>query len=171
MEVFTQTIIDYIAACKEIGIDGFFFATTQWGTFNRLSKEEYAEFARPYDLQVLEALQDSALLIFHVCKSNNMLLDLADYPVQVFNWADTEDGNPSIGEFREAYPDKTILGGISRALLAGSLPDAAVEGARKNLEITSGERWIAAPDCSIPPDAPPANIRAVVDFLRVDAPL
>jgi Tol biopolymer transport system component/putative hemolysin len=38
MEVFTQTIIDYIAACKEIGIDGFFFATTQWGTFNRLSK-------------------------------------------------------------------------------------------------------------------------------------
>lgn len=166
MQVFTQSIIAYVQACKQAGIKGFFFATTQWGTYNRLTQEEYNNFARPYDLQVLKALGDSTLLIFHVCKTNNMLLDLADYPVQVFNWGDTEDGNPSISEFREKYPHKTILGGISRESLTAPLPESAVNEARGNLEFTGGERWIAAPDCSIPPDAPPANIRAVVDYLR-----
>jgi uroporphyrinogen-III decarboxylase len=115
---------------------------------------------------VLEALQDSALLIFHVCKSNNMLLNLVDYPVQAYNWADKEQGNPSIHAFREKYPDKTILGGISRESLSAPTSEIAVAEAQINLELTGGVRWIAAPDCSIPPGTPPVNMRAVVDFLR-----
>jgi uroporphyrinogen-III decarboxylase len=115
---------------------------------------------------VLEALGSASLLIFHVCKTNNMLLDLVDYPVQAYNWADIEEGNPSLSEFRKKYPEKTILGGISRESLCAPLPEIAVGEAQKNLELTKGERWIAAPDCSIPPGTSPVNIRAVVDFLR-----
>ena len=60
----------------------------------------YAEFGRPYDLQVLEAVRGAQLNILHVCDSHNMLLDLADYPLQAFNWAATDPTNPSLAATR-----------------------------------------------------------------------
>src|SRR5438270_6340876 len=46
------------------GVDGIFFAT-QMATTDLLTREEYEEFGRPYDLQVLEAAT-TGLIFLHI---------------------------------------------------------------------------------------------------------
>lgn len=166
LDVITQSIIGFVKECLKIGVSGFFFATTHWGTYDRMTDAIYDEFARPYDLRILEVMADAEFNVLHVCKSNNMLYHLADYPVHAFNWADRETSNPEIKSFREKYPDKVILGGISRASLDQASPDSALSEAHDTWRVTQGRSWLAGPDCSIPPSAPAANIRALADLLR-----
>lgn len=167
LEVITESIIGFIKECLKIGVSGFFFATTHWGTYDCMTDETYDEIAKPYDLRVLEAMADAEFNILHVCKSNNMLDHLSDYPVHAFNWAANEPGNPDIKNFREKHPNKAILGGISRTSLTLPSPVKALAEARESWRVTEGRFWLAGPDCSVSPNAPAANLRAVVDLLRI----
>ena len=36
--------------------------------------------------------------VLHVCKSRNLLFELADYPVAAFSWAATDATNPSLAD-------------------------------------------------------------------------
>jgi uroporphyrinogen decarboxylase len=166
LEAIAQSIIGFVKECLMIGVSGFFFATTHWGTYDRMTDTVYDEVARPYDLRILDVMADAEFNVLHVCKSSNMLYHLADYPVHAYNWADREPGNPGIKSFREKFPDKTILGGVSRASLDLPSPAQALSEARETWRDTKGSFWLAGPDCSVPPTAPAANIRAVVDLLR-----
>jgi len=164
LQVITETFKDYVAAVLNSGVDGIFFATTDWASYDVLTRDEYAEFGRQYDLQVLEAMQDG-VIVFHVCKQNNMLLDLADYPVDIFSWAPSDLGNPSLTEVLEKVHGKAVMGGISNAALSQQKPDAALQEAKQAYQETGGKRWICAPDCSVPPTSPGANMRSIVDFI------
>lgn len=166
LDAITQSIIGFVKECLMIGVSGFFFATTHWGTYDRMSDAVYDDVARPYDFRILDVMADAEFNVLHVCKSNNMLYHLADYPVHAYNWADGEPGNPDIKSFREKYPNKAILGGVSRASLNHSSPETALTAARETWRETKGCSWLAGPDCSVPPTAPAANIRAVVDLLH-----
>jgi uroporphyrinogen decarboxylase len=166
LEVITQTFEDFAHACLKAGASGFLYATTNWASRDLVSEDEYAEFGRPYDLRVLEAMQDAECIILHVCQSHIMLFDLADYPVQAISWAPSDPGNPSLKEVWERLPDKTVVGGVSRAALAEPKPDRAVAEARQAFEDTSGLRWMAAPDCSVDPTCPVENMWAVAVFLQ-----
>jgi uroporphyrinogen decarboxylase len=170
LEAITQSIIGFVKECLRVGVSGFFFATTHWGTYDRMTDNLYDEVARPYDLRILEAMTDAQFNVLHVCKSNNMLFHLADYPVHAFNWADREPGNPDVSSFREKYPDKAILGGVSRVSLNSASPQTALVEASEAWKATDGRSWLAGPDCSVPPSAPAVNIRAVVDLLRLGEP-
>jgi len=72
-----------------------FFATTDWGSYDLLTDEEYSEFGRPYDLEVLKMAQGAKLNVLHVCKEHNMLFSLCDYPVDLVNWDATSSTNPN----------------------------------------------------------------------------
>jgi len=170
LETITQSIIMFVKECMHVGVNGFFFATTHWGTYDRMTDETYDQVSRPYDLRVLDAMADSEFIVLHVCKENNMLMHLADYPAHAYNWADGEPGNPSIKTFREKHPQKAILGGISRQSLNLSTPTTALSEARSAWKETGARLWLAGPDCSVPPSAPAANLRAVVDLLRFGNP-
>ena len=166
LEVITQSIIGFVKECLKVGVSGFFFATTHWGTYDRLTDAVFDEAARPYDLRILDVMAEAEFNVLHVCKANNMLFHLADYPVHAYNWADRESGNPDIKSFREKYPNKAILGGVSRASMNLASPRTALSEARDTWRETNGRAWLAGPDCSVPPTAPAANIRAVVDLFR-----
>lgn len=162
----TESLAAYAAACLEVGADGIFFPTVEWGTYNHATAEEYNEFARPYDLRVLKAAEGGWFNILHVCRPNNMLDILLDYPVQAFNWASAQEGNASLAEGLEKT-ERAVMGGVDQtgALLRGS-PEEVTAEVREALRQTGGRRFLLAPGCSIFPQTPEANLRAAAQAVR-----
>ena len=77
---------------------------------------------------------DAPFNILHVCRNNNMLDALLDYPVAAFNWADRGEGNPSLREMR-GRTDKAIMGGIDQARIHAMSPDEINRQAAEALEV------------------------------------
>jgi uroporphyrinogen decarboxylase len=166
LDAITSTLADYAKACLSEGADGIFFATTEWGTYDNATWEEYEAFGRPYDLRVLGAAAGAPFNVLHVCRPHSMLERLIDYPVAAFNWAVHEDGNPSLAEAQE-LTDRAVMGGVDQVgtLLNGSAADVAGQ-VRDAVAQTGGWRLLIAPGCSIAPETPPENIRAAVEAAR-----
>jgi uroporphyrinogen decarboxylase len=164
-----ETLGHYVTACLKAGADGVFFASVDWGTYDNCSREEYAEFGRPHDLQVLQAAEGAWFNVLHICRRNNMLLDLLDYPVHAFNWAVGLPGNPSLADVL-SKTGKAVMGGLNEraTLLSGSPADVQGE-AQKALADTAGRRFLLAPGCSISPQTPEANLRAAVEVAHSSA--
>ncbi len=159
LEVITDTFTNFAAACIKAGASGIFFATTEWASRDRLTEEQWEEWGRPYDLRVLAAVQGAPFNVLHVCKNNNMLYTLADYPVHAINWAVGSPGNPSLRDV-QLNTDKTVIGGYrNETLREGDAAHITLE-ARQAREETGGRRWILGPACSIPVDCPEENVRA-----------
>ena len=154
LDAIAGTLAAYGKAC------GIFFATVEWGTYDNATAEQYQEFGRPYDLRVLEAVQDAEMNVLHVCRPRNMFDLLADYPVHAFNWAASEPGNPSLKEAL-ARSERAVMGGVAVTTMAQGTPDGVASEVRQALVETGGRRFLLAPGCSIPPETPEANLRAV----------
>lgn len=169
LAVITETLATYARLCVEAGASGIFFATVDWGTRASATEDEYREFGRPYDLRVLAAVRQAPFNILHVCRQDNMLDLLLDYPVQAINWAATLPGNPSLGEGLSRMT-KAVMGGISeQTTLRRGTPEQVQEEVRQALAQTGGRRLLLAPGCSISPDTPEANLRAALAALEARA--
>ena len=162
----TQTLASYSAACLDAGADGIFFATTYWCTYDTCTDEEYQAFGRAYDLPVLEAVQGAPCNLLHVCRPNNMLESLLDYPVAGINWDIHAQGNASLAQALDKT-DKAVLGGIDeRHVLLDGSPDDVRAQVGEALRQTGGRRFLLAPGCAIQPQTPPENLRAAVQAVR-----
>jgi uroporphyrinogen decarboxylase len=162
LEVITETFTNFAGECIKAGACGIFFATTEWASRDRLSEEQWEEWGRPYDLRVLKAVEEAPFNVLHVCKNNNLLYCLADYPVKAINWAVGSPGNPSLRDV-QLNTDKTVIGGYKNETLREGTPARITAEARLAREQTGGRRWILGPACSIPIDCPEENVRAARD--------
>lgn len=162
----TETLAGYSRACLDAGADGIFFATTEWATRDVLTADEYNAFGRPYDLRVLEAVRPAPFNILHVCRPNNMLELLLDYPAAAVNWAMHAPGNASLADV-QSKTDMAVMGGVDErhALLPAS-PDDVRAQVREAIAQTGGRGFLLAPGCAIAPNTPPENIRAAIDAAR-----
>ena len=163
LDAITDTFGRFAEACLDTGAAGLFFATTKWGTYDRLTDDQYAEFGRPYDSKILGKLARTEFDILHVCQSNNMLKALADYPVAAFNWDTQDKTNASLDEGAR-LTGKAVIGGVSftTVLLEGTPDDVASEVGRTK-ESMEGSRWMFGTGCTFPPAVPEANLRALRD--------
>lgn len=166
LDAVTETLCAYTLACLEAGVSGIFFATVEWGSAGLISIEDYRRFARPFDLRVLAAAQAAPFNVFHVCRANNHLLRLLDYPVAAFHWAAHSPGNPSLAAVA-ASTDRAVMGGVSHeeSMTSGS-PAGIVKDARRAIIDTGGRRFLLAPGCSIDPATPGKNLRALAEAAR-----
>jgi uroporphyrinogen decarboxylase len=166
LEAVTRTYERYVSAVLGAGADGIFFATVDWGSRDWLSPEEYAAWAKPYDLRILKQVARAPFNVLHVCKGNNLLLELADYPVQALSWAATDATNPTLAQVLE-HSRAAVMGGIAHeGALLNDDPSAALDELRRAHEQTGGGRWLVSPGCSIFPHTPPANLRALRDAVE-----
>lgn len=163
LDTIAETFAAYVRACREEGTTGFFFATKQ-ARFGSLTREEYRDLARPFDLRVIEAARSAEFNILHVCGEAVYLLDLLDYPVHAFNWAATSPSNPSLGEVARRT-DRILIGGLSHEALTAVTSDRACSEVASALEQTGGHRWMLGPSCSIPTDSRPENLFAALSAL------
>lgn len=168
LEVVTETFVRYTNACLDAGASGLFYATTSWATTDSLTLGEYNDFARPYDLRVLEAASGAEFNLLHVCRDNNMLADLAGYPVHAFNWDAHGHGNLSLAEGRAALAPRAVVGGLPPKYgLVDATAGELVSEIRGITEAMGSEGWMLGTGCTFPPDTPAENVRAVANVARV----
>ena len=161
-----ETLYGYAGACLQQGASGIFFATVEWGSADIISAEDYDRFARPFDLRVLEAVSDAPFNVLHVCRDNNHLERLLDYPVSAFQWASRSPTNPSLPDILP-MTEKALMGGIDhgQTMRNGTPAEVAAE-ARNALEATDRRRILLAPECSIDPQTPAENLRSLAEAAR-----
>ncbi len=157
------TLAAYARASIDAGASGIFFAPLLWASRDTCNEDFYAEFGRPYDLTVLDAVSDAPFNILHVCRNRNMLTDLLDYPVAAFNWADRGEGNPSLRDVKARRP-RAVMGGIDQARLHTMPADEVRAQALDALSIGRGLFLTAG--CAIKPETPAANRAAVAAAAR-----
>jgi uroporphyrinogen decarboxylase len=111
LEVITETTIEYVNAAVCGGADGVFFATQM--SIKKITAKEHAEFVKAYDLAVLNSIKGKTWFnILHVHGKDTWITEMLDYPVQVFNWHDRDDG-PGMAEFRKLEQNRAFVGGLS----------------------------------------------------------
>jgi uroporphyrinogen decarboxylase len=159
LAVIRDVVIQYAAACMEAGAPGIFFAT-QMATNDLMTRAEFEEFGRAYDLQVLESLMGkSRVTMLHVCKQNLMFDLVADYPVDVINWAVHTSG-VSLTDAR-AMTDTPLAGGLSLGTLLNGTEKDVLNEAHAAITEAGRAGLILAPDCVIRGPSPDANLAVV----------
>jgi len=161
LEAVTATFVPFVKAVLAAGADGIFFATVDWASREIMDAGKYRQWARPTDLELIAAARDARFNVLHVCRGQNLLAEVADYPVAAFSWAATDPTNPSLADALK-MTRAAVMGGVSHeGPLQASDPSGAVEEVKHGFEQTGGQRWLVAPGCSIPPETPDANLHAV----------
>jgi uroporphyrinogen decarboxylase len=148
----------YAAACLDAGASGIFYAT-QMATTTLLTAEEFAEFGKAYDLDVLEPVVGrSQVTMLHVCGPELLFDQVVDYPIDTINWAASTSGT-TLSQAR-GLTDKPLAGGLSLdTLLHGTEADVTVQ-ARAAIAEAGPNGLILAPDCVIKGPSPDANLAA-----------
>jgi uroporphyrinogen decarboxylase len=153
-----ETTLSFIHAAKSFGISGIFFAI-QHATYDILTRSEYEEFGRAYDLPLLDAVDDLWLNMVHLHGQNIMFDLITDYPIQILNWHDQETP-PSLSEGLAQFSG-CACGGIAQVdtLVLGTPEDVKVE-VKQAIEETGGKRLILGTGCVMPLTTPYGNIMA-----------
>ena len=86
------------------------FYAVQHGQYGLLSTDEFADFCRPYDLQVLEAARGLWLNLLHLHGEAVMFDQVLDYPVQIINWHDRQTP-PTLAEAQARFHG-VVCGGL-----------------------------------------------------------
>jgi len=167
LRTITDTFADFAARVVAAGADGIFLATTHTATLANFSAEQYQEFGRPYDLEVLAAVRAAPFNLLHVCKGRAMVRELADYPVAMINWDTADPTNPGLAEMAARAPGKALVGGLDRRLFTQpggreAILEQAVAQATRD---AAGRPFVLAATCTIDTTADPEAVRAVREFV------
>jgi uroporphyrinogen decarboxylase len=160
LRIVAETTRRFATEVVRRGADGLFFAS-QTANEGYLRPREYAEFARRYDLVVLEAVRDRSWFnILHLHGERIMFDQVLDYPVQALNYHDREAG-PPLATLR-SRTKKCLIGGIGQntTLVHGTPADvrAQVREAWEQVERTG---LILGPGCVANLGAPRENVLAL----------
>jgi len=158
MEIIAESTRRFIRAARAHGlVDGIFYAI-QHAQTSLLSKEEFIEFGRSYDLLTLESARPLWLNIVHLHGENVYFNNVADYPVQVINWHD-RDTPPSLSEAL-TRSRAVLCGGLRReTMVYGTAEDITAEASDAILQ-TGGQRLLLGTGCVVPVIAPHGNLMA-----------
>jgi uroporphyrinogen decarboxylase len=164
LEMITQTTIEYVQAVAAAGASGIFYAV-QHATADLLSEEEYRIFGREYDLRILNALKGLWLNVVHIHGDHIYFDQVADYPVQIWNWHDRETApilKDGLSKIKGA-----ACGGLSRdmVMLRGR-PEAVRHEIEDAIAQSGGRRYIVGTGCVMMQPTPEANIRMALTTAR-----
>jgi uroporphyrinogen decarboxylase len=163
LEIITDVQAAFIRNVLAAGADGVFFSS-QMATTDLLTREEYEEFGRPYDLRMLDAAAEG-LVFLHIHGVNVMFDLFDDYPVQIVNWHARETG-PTIAEARRRVTACLACGIDAWNTLAKKTPADVAGEVRDAIAQTGGTAHIVTTGCVMPVDTPEANIRAAIAAAR-----
>lgn len=161
LQAVSATLAGYAAAAVEAGASGLFYAIVRLARQGVLTEAEYAEFGRPYDLQVLQAVQGAPFNMLHICGPYAYFDSIADYPVHAVNWAAVGQHNPTVGE-AAGRTRLALVGGVDEeGVLQHGTPQEVIEQASEAIRATGGRGFLLAPGCGAAMDAPAANLHAL----------
>jgi uroporphyrinogen decarboxylase len=165
LNAITESTLRFMDAMRRSGVSGIFYAI-QHASYTVMSEDEYREFGRPYDLQILGALPDTWWFnMVHLHGQAPMFDLITDYPIQAINWHDRECGL-SLAEGKLRFGG-AVSGGLGRwnPMHNGTPVDVRTQ-AREAIEQTHGRRFILSTGCVIMTTTPQSNIRAVREVVE-----
>lgn len=156
LSTITESIQRYIESVILTGISGIFFAV-QHAQFGLLTKDEYEQYGKFYDLQILDGIEELWLNMLHIHGTDIMFDLFLDYPINILNWHDRET-SPSLIESKQMW-DGVTCGGLNRhnSMLLGT-PEIVREEARQAIEQTQARKFILGTGCVLPVTTPYGNI-------------
>ena len=161
LQVISSTLAQYASATIDAGASGLFFAIVKLAREGVLTEAEFAEFGKPYDLQVLKAVEAAPFNMLHICGPYAYFNDVTDYPVQAINWATLGQHNPDLVEASRLTP-KTLVGGVDEVgTLQVGTPEQVIAEALTAIRATHGRRLLLTPGCGTNLDVPSANLHAL----------
>jgi uroporphyrinogen decarboxylase len=165
LRTITESTMRYIAAARETGIAGIFYAV-QHAQYGSLTPAEYDAFGRRFDFNVLDDLGDLWLNMLHLHGENIFFDRFIDYPVSIINWHD-QDTPPSLLQGKTLF-DGAVCGGLSRdkTMILGT-PDLVNTEAKQAIETTAGERFILGTGCVTFTTTPRANMIAARQSVEI----
>jgi uroporphyrinogen decarboxylase len=161
LSAIASTLASYAAESVHAGASGIFFAIVKLARQGVLTEAEYATFGRPYDLQVLQAVQGASFNLLHICGPQAYFKAVTDYPVHAINWATVGQHNPTVDEAK-ALTEHALIGGVDEhETLQHGTPDEVIAQAQAAIRATNGRKFLLTPGCGITPDVPAENLHAL----------
>jgi uroporphyrinogen decarboxylase len=144
-----KTFKAHMPLCIDAGACGFFYSLSFGPSRDYMTEDEYADLARPSDLEALEAIPPHAyFMMLHICKTNIMFDLVQDYPVHCYNWSVMEVGNPSVAEVLRKT-DKAVVGGMPEKQYMVDASEAELQAqVRQLLDVSGGRRLLLGGGCS-----------------------
>jgi uroporphyrinogen decarboxylase len=161
LQAITATLAQYAAATVEAGASGIFFAIVRLARQGILTEAQYAEFGKPYDLQVLQAVQGAPFNLLHICGPAVYFDAVSDFPVHAVNWATIGQHNPTVDEAGRRIP-QAVMGGVDEVgTLHHGTPEQVIAEAQAAIRATGGRHFLLTPGCGASGDVPQANLHAL----------
>lgn len=163
--VIAETTDRFVAASIEAGGHGVFFAT-QGADETIMTREDYARFGVPFDLQVANgAMAGMDFRMMHIHGTHAYFDMFTDYPVNMLNWHDRLAG-PTLTHGRENFSGMVAGGVNEQGAIAGNDPEAARAEFREGRAEVDQPRTLVTPGCVLPVAVNDDVIAAVLDELR-----
>jgi uroporphyrinogen decarboxylase len=167
LEIITESILVFVNACIDAGVDGFYASTQGREDFRFPDKKLFDDYVKPYDLLMWEKLEANCdFNILHVCDYHGKYGDLtpfAEYPGDLVNVPLDLTGGPISA--KEAYSifKRPLMGGIDRFGTIVSGPDEAIRETVYDTLDANPEISVLGADCTLPPDINWDNIKTAID--------
>jgi uroporphyrinogen decarboxylase len=158
-----EGLASFAAGAMASGAAGIFFAVSGFASSDLMSVDDYRRLALPHDRRVLDASSDAWLNVLHLCGPRLSFELAGDLPSHVVSWSVHQPGNPSLDEGL-ALAGRAAMGGIDHeGTLVRGTPEEVRSERDAAIASAGGRGVIVAPGCSVPPEAPEANLRAITD--------
>jgi uroporphyrinogen decarboxylase len=168
MEIITKSLMIFVKACIDLGVDGF-YASTQGGETNRLGTGRLFDTCiRPYDLALMDEIDRRCVFnILHVCDyagSYDDLTPFVDYPGHVVSAPMHVGGQPIAPREVARLFDRPYMGGLDRLGVIATGSPAEIRDTVKVVLRDAPERFILGADCTVPSETPWENLKLAIDM-------
>src|SRR5262249_7336951 len=161
LRIITEVFRDFAIECLRAGADGIFFAT-KWASADWMKWTGYQDYAKPNDLEILQAVEKrNALAILHVCGERTFLPQMLDYPADMFSYDFYSEQSPNPFDVADKT-GKWVVGGIDPQALIEH-PEVVIEQCRKYSGLA---KWLPGPSCVVLPQTPDDSISKVKQALE-----
>lgn len=161
LNLLTESTLRFIEALWRIPSIAGIFLVTEFANYETMSETEYASFAMPYNMKILESLPERWWFNVVQIQGSSPMIDLfRDLPTHVLNW-DTRSGHPNLARVGGQL-SQTVCGGLSdwKDLHQGT-PSSIQDAVRQAFQETRGSKFILSNSGAGYITMPIANIRAV----------
>lgn len=167
MEIVTESLMNFVNACIEAGVDGFYHSTQGYERGRLADPELFHRCVKQWDLYVMSEINARCQFnVLHICDYHAPYDDLdpfPEYPGSVVNVNPVVGGKRLTGEEICRLFQRPFMGGVERLgkIATGTVEDAR-QAAREALH-QAPARYILAADCTVPSDTPWENLRAAIE--------
>jgi len=164
LERIAEALVNFSRDSVEAGAAGVFYAVSGFATPDLVPYDAYERWLLPLDRKVLGSLPAGAWFnVLHLCGPRQHFELGRRLPVQAISYSIHEEGNPSLAEVRR-LTGRAVMGGVEQRHLLVEGPQEEIERqVREAVASTGGRGLLVAPGCSVPPAAPAAHLKAMVE--------